>query len=100
MFAGEPGVIRLSDSRPGKRRYESISIPESVVLRVHERLSQHALEPDLTAGRPARVIRLRDLDRRVSQQPRYILKRDTGDQLPNRKSVSQAVRSAVEDAAA
>lgn len=38
-FRNEPGVLKIE--RPGtrtKRRHSQISIPESVLLRVHERL--------------------------------------------------------------
>ena len=45
-FDQEPDVIRWSNPTSGKRKYESISIPESVALRVHERLCQQALVRD------------------------------------------------------
>jgi hypothetical protein len=38
MFASEPGVVRL-ESGAGRRKYTTLSIAESVALRVHERLS-------------------------------------------------------------
>src|SRR5712672_466975 len=38
MFAEEAGVIRVANAGTGKRKYATLSIPESVALRVHERL--------------------------------------------------------------
>ena len=96
----EPDVIRWSNPRPGKRKYESISVPESVALRVHERLCQQALQAQLATLHPPRVIHLRDLHAGVAQKPTHILKRNAGKQLPNRKRIAQAVRSRVHDAAA
>jgi hypothetical protein len=43
LFKGEPGVLTIA--RPGtakKRRYVSMRVPESVLLRVHRRLSARA----------------------------------------------------------
>lgn len=34
-FAHEPGVLVLEDRKPGKRRYRTMRIPESVAMRVH-----------------------------------------------------------------
>jgi hypothetical protein len=59
LFTREPGVIRL-ESGVGRRKYTTLSIPESVALRVHERLGQQALQAQLAAGNPLSVIRLRD----------------------------------------
>jgi hypothetical protein len=40
LFRHEPGVLVFtrSDSKSGKRRYETLLIPESVLERVHKRL--------------------------------------------------------------
>ena len=73
LFTGEPGVIRL-ESGAGKRKYTTLSIPESVALRVHQRLSQESLQTDLATANPLRVIRLRDLDARMTKKPRNIIK--------------------------
>jgi hypothetical protein len=72
MFACEPGVVRL-ESGGGRRKYTTLSIPESVALRVHERLSQESLQAQLSAGNPVRVIRLRDFDAGVAKKPRNVL---------------------------
>jgi hypothetical protein len=52
----------------------SLSIPESIALRVRERLGHKALQANLSSGNPLRVIRLRDLDTGVAKQVRKILK--------------------------
>ncbi len=39
LFIKEPGVLVIGDeSSPGTRRYRTLRIPESVVVRVHRRL--------------------------------------------------------------
>ena len=73
LFTAEPGVIRL-ESGVGRRKYTTLSIPESVALHVHERLSQETFEAQLGAGNRLRVIRLRDLNVGVAKKPRNILK--------------------------
>jgi hypothetical protein len=42
LFENEPGVLILGEtrSRRGKRRYLTLRIPESVLARVHRRLSR------------------------------------------------------------
>jgi hypothetical protein len=59
-FADEAGVIRLTTPGTGKRKYVTLSIPESVVLRVHLRLTQQALQSDLATRNPPRIVKLRD----------------------------------------
>lgn len=39
LFEMEPGVLVLATSKPGKRRYRTLRIPETVAQRVHRRLS-------------------------------------------------------------
>jgi hypothetical protein len=40
LFANEPGVIAIGNRSPSrKRRYVTLRIPESVVARIHRRLS-------------------------------------------------------------
>ena len=73
LFATEPGVIRL-ESGAGRRKYTTLSIPESVALSVHERLSQESLQTHSAAGSPLRLIRLRDLNAGAAKKPRNILK--------------------------
>lgn len=42
LFENEPGVVVLGEEAPnrGKRRYRTLLIPESVLERVHRRLSK------------------------------------------------------------
>jgi hypothetical protein len=68
LFKTEPGVIHL-ESWIGKRKYTTLSIPEGVVLRVHERLCQESFKAQLAAGNPLRIIRLRDLNTGVAKKP-------------------------------
>jgi hypothetical protein len=40
MFLSEPGVLVVARHKPGNRRpYRTIRIPESIALRVHQKLS-------------------------------------------------------------
>ncbi len=97
LFTAEPGVIRL-ESGAGRRKYTTLSIPESVALRVHQRLSQESLQTHLPTGNPLRIIRLRDLDTGVTKKSRNILKLKSGQQLANREGVPEPVRPAVRNA--
>jgi len=76
LFAAEPGVIRL-ESGADRRKYTTLSIPESVASRVHDRLGQEALQAHLATGEALRVIRLRGLNAGVAK-PRNILKLKSG----------------------
>ena len=38
LFLHEPGVVIFCRHRPGRRVYRTLRIPESVALRVHERM--------------------------------------------------------------
>lgn len=97
IFAGEPGVIRL-ESSSGRRKYTTLSIPESVALRVHERLSQETFEAQLAAGNPLRIIRLRDLDAGLAKKPRNILKLKSGHKPPNREGVPETMGPRIRNA--
>jgi hypothetical protein len=59
LFAFEPGVIRVSNEGKGKRAYATLSIPQSVALRVHDRLSRVPVKASVPTGRAPRIIRLR-----------------------------------------
>jgi hypothetical protein len=74
LFADEPGVLNLGRLGTERRRYVSLSIPESVALRVHERLGNQSLKPALAGGNPLRVIRFGNLNRRVAKKSRNVLK--------------------------
>ena len=47
MFVEEAGVIRVANDGTGKRKYATLSIPESVALRVHERLGNQPFQATL-----------------------------------------------------
>ena len=90
MFAAESGVIRLQ-SGTGKRKYTTLSIPESIALRVNQRLGQEPLRaqhPD----NPLRVIRLRDLHTGETKKRRKILKLTPGHQLASWEHVPKTMR--------
>jgi hypothetical protein len=97
LFTAEPGVIRL-ESGGGRRRYTTLSIPESIALRVHERLSHESLQTHLPATNPLRIIDLCDFNTGVAKKPRNILKLKSGQQLANREGVPEPVRSAIRNA--
>jgi len=74
LFENEPGVIRLGTEGRNRRAYRTLSVPESVALRVHQRLSNQQFKTAFPPRGPLRIIRLRDLDRGMTQKPRNILK--------------------------
>src|SRR5215469_4748225 len=57
IFASETGVIRVANEGKGKRKYTTLSIPESVASRVHERLGEN-LRGVVESFKPVRIIRL------------------------------------------
>lgn len=87
LFSSEPGVICL-ESFTGKRKYTTLSIPESVASRVHERLGNEAFETQLAPANPLRVIRLRHFDARMRKKPRNVFKLKSGEEFANRESIS------------
>lgn len=68
LFRNEPGVLKLQGDgiAQGKRTYTTFSIPESVALRVRERLTQEPLQTQLPRRDPRRVVFLRNRNRRVA----------------------------------
>ncbi len=87
LFDNEPGVIRL-ERFAGKRKYTTLSIPESVALRVHERFGNQSLKAALPAVNPLRIIRLRDFNAGVPKQARNIAKLKPRQQLANCERVA------------
>jgi hypothetical protein len=75
LFSNEDGVLRL-ESPTGKRKYATLSIPETVAIRVHERLGSQTLKAASARRNPLRVVHLRDLDARMPKQPRFIANRN------------------------
>ena len=45
LFLHEPGVVVFFKSRPGRRVYRTLRIPESVVQRVHRRMRRYPNDP-------------------------------------------------------
>lgn len=88
LFANEDGVLQVNNFGNGKRKYALLSIPETVALRVHQRLSHNALQAALPATNPLRVIRLGDLHRAMPKQPRNVLKLHPPQQRPDRERVA------------
>ena len=98
LFSIEAGVIRL-ETGTGRRKYTTLSIPESVALRVHERLGHEPLQAQLSTGNPLRIVRLRDLNAGMAKKPRNVLKLKTGEQLANSESISEPMRATVRNTA-
>jgi len=84
----EQGVIRDRSMNAGKRAYTLRTVPESVVLRIHERLCNQSLKTPLPSSNPLRVVRLRDLDGGMAQKPRNVVKLKTSKQLSDCKRVA------------
>jgi hypothetical protein len=66
IFADEVGVIRVANDGTRKRKYATLSIPESVASRVHERLGNPTTPETVQETRSVRIIRLAD---RPTAQP-------------------------------
>ena len=68
LIRNEPGVLKLQGmgTAYGKRAYTTFSIPESVALRIRERLTQEPLQTQLPRRNPRRVVLLRNRNRRVA----------------------------------
>lgn len=87
MFAAEPDVMRWG-TPSGNRKYECLSIPESVALRVHQRVCQQSLQASLAARNPPRIILLRNHHTRVTKQPTNVTDLKARKQLPDRECVA------------
>jgi S-adenosylmethionine synthetase len=57
MFSEEAGVIRVANDGTCKPKYATLSIPESVALRVHERLGNQTFKAALAGSHPLRINR-------------------------------------------
>lgn len=57
-ICGRAGVIRVANDGTNKRKYATLSIPESVASRVHERLRNPTMPETLIDTRSVRIIRL------------------------------------------
>src|SRR6516165_7019231 len=61
IFADEAGVIRVANDGTTKRKYATLSLPESVASRVHEKLGSATTSEVILETRPVRIIRLGDI---------------------------------------
>ena len=68
LFAKDPNVLKLQGGGVliGKRSYVTLSIPESVALRVYQRLEQQPLPTQGPRRHPRSVVFLRDRNRLVA----------------------------------
>jgi hypothetical protein len=73
IFQGEPGVLRI-----GSTKYVTLSIPESVAIRVHHYLSQPPLRTELSRGSGRTVVHLRDSQAGMTSKARRPVKRYSG----------------------
>ena len=74
LFADEAGVIRVANDLSAKRKYATLSIPESVASRVHERLSAPGAEQIRNRTPSVRIIRLADLEAPAAQSESAAIK--------------------------
>src|ERR1017187_1754763 len=81
IFADEDGVIRVANEGASKRKYATLSIPESVALRVHERLGDQSFQTTFAGGHPLRIIRLGDPHTGVPKKARHVIKLKSSEQL-------------------
>lgn len=89
QLKNEPGVLRLMDNAgSGKRRKVVLSIPESVVSRVEQRLSYATLQPLTPRTNPLSVVFLRDRNTGVTKKPRHLLKEKAAQKSANRKRIA------------
>jgi hypothetical protein len=72
LFQDEPGVMRIGNHGTGNRKCVVLSIPESVALRVRERLSHDRLQAPLPRRNPRRVVSLSDFHARMAEKPRHV----------------------------
>jgi hypothetical protein len=74
IFSVEAGVVRVTNHGTSKRKYATLSIPESVASRVHEKLGNQPLQEKGLAIQARRVIRLREIDAELSGKDRNVIK--------------------------
>jgi len=74
LFAEEAGVIRVVNDGVNKRTYATLSIPESVASRVHDKLGN---QPTSHSVQPIRIIRLGNIQSTASAKDRTPIKLKT-----------------------
>jgi hypothetical protein len=83
LFQNEPGVLKIV----GTKR-TVLSVPATVMLSVHERLGNKALQSGVPGSDPLRVVRLGDLHTGMSKKPRNVIKLNAGKKLPYREGIA------------
>ena len=80
IFSEEAGVIRVTNDGVTKRKYATLSIPESVASRVHQKLGNQPLSECSQPTQEVRIIRLGNIDSAKSKKDRSVirLKRPSG----------------------
>jgi hypothetical protein len=66
IFSREDSVLKIGNHAAGNRKCVTLSIPESVALRLHERLSKETFEAVSSSRNPRRVVLLRRGNGRVA----------------------------------
>ena len=90
LFQAEPGVLKI-----GTARYVTLSIPESVAMRVHHSLSEQPLKAELSRANPLGVVRFRDSHTGMVQKARHVLKRHASKKTAHGEGVPEPMRPAV-----
>jgi hypothetical protein len=88
IFTGEAGVVRIGNHGNGNRKCVVLSIPESVALLVHERLSHDRLQAATPSRNPRRVVSLSDFHARVTEQSRNVPDDDATRERPRRERIA------------
>lgn len=74
IFAEEAGVIRVTNDGATKRKYATLSIPESVASRVHQKLGNQPFSESSQATQEVRIIRLGNIDSARSEKDRSVIR--------------------------
>jgi AraC-like DNA-binding protein len=74
IFAEEAGVIRITNDGTTKRKYATLSIPESVASRVHQKLGNQPFSDSSQATQEVRIIRLGNIDSARPDKGRTVIR--------------------------
>ena len=74
IFAEEAGVIRVTNGGATKRKYATLSIPESVASRVHQKLGSQPFSANPQSTQQVRIIRLGNIDSGGSEKGRSVIR--------------------------
>jgi hypothetical protein len=85
LIREEEDLVRLENTEgqlQGRRKYVTRTIPESVALRVYERLSRKPLQSVRAVRRPLRIVKLGQGHRSMTKEFRDIVKGNAGSKEP------------------